>query len=60
MRTQETLNETLRYSEEHSYHIAEDLLEQNGMEYEGDVRDLFSLEFSDREAKRRVISQAVY
>ena len=59
MRTQETLNETLRYSEEHSYHIAEDLLEQNGMEYEGDVRDLFSLEFSDREAKRRVISQAV-
>jgi hypothetical protein len=59
MRTQETLNEVQRYSEEHCYHIAKELLELNEMEYEGDVRDLFSLKFNGRDAKRGVISQAV-
>jgi hypothetical protein len=59
MRTQETLNEILRYTQENSYHVAQELLEINDMGYEGDVRDLYSLQFSDRDAKRRIISQAV-
>lgn len=59
MRTQEALNESLRYSEEHTYHIAEELLEQNEIAYEDDVRNLFSIEFQDRDAKRSVIAQLV-
>ncbi|EGR1421448.1 DUF4238 domain-containing protein [Vibrio cholerae] len=59
MRTQEALNESLRVSEERTYHIAEELLEQNEIAYEDDVRDLFHLDFQDRDAKRNVIAQLV-
>ncbi|MBB1352336.1 MULTISPECIES: DUF4238 domain-containing protein [unclassified Pseudoalteromonas] len=59
MRTQEVLNESLRYSEEHTYHLAEELLQQNEIAYDDDIRELFSLEFQDRDAKRSVITQLV-
>lgn len=59
MRTQEALNESLSYSEEHTYHIAEELLEINEIAFKDDVRDLFSIVFQDRDAKRSIIAQLV-
>lgn len=59
LRTQETLNQVLEYANETAHHISRNLIEINNIDCSGEVEDIFSLAYSDKESKRSLISQMV-